>query len=133
MAESSSTKPLADLWRLVCRRKGLFLLSASVFAVAALHASHLLPLKYTGRAKFERRTDVATSRSRGQESESFETIKLTLHHELAGRAAVDHVAEELGLVQGNAFPREKNGQLTHEGQMAKQELVESLKQRIEVK
>lgn len=87
---------------------------------------------YTATAKFERRLDPAAEDIRGAQSESFDSRKLTLHHDLAGRRAVERAAEDLGLFQGEESPRTPDGELTARAERARQALVRSLQQKLQV-
>lgn len=104
-----------------------FLVSAALFAIVALVGAQYMPLKYTGTAVFHRHTDPAAEERAG----SFETIKLTLEHELGGREAVKRAAEELGLTRG--LKQGADGSLTPDGQKAFQELVQKLMENIQIK
>lgn len=128
MAESTDNKGPAELLRKVGRYWFRFLLGTVLAAVGVLQlAHHWWPVKYTGVAKFQRGTDEASQRSG---AESFENIKKTLEHDLAGLKAVEVVAEDLKLFEG--LPRDTEGELTHAGQMAKQEIVRGLRQSISI-
>ena len=124
MAETSGKKTPRDLLRVVFRRWRPFVLGASLFAIAAMLGGQLVPLKYTGETKFERRGDPASEENARARSESFETLKLTLQHELIGFDAVAKAAEDEGLMTG--LPHGPDGQLTHQGIIARQELVNRL-------
>jgi len=137
MAEPEQTKKKQtprDVLRIVFRHRCLFALATALFAIVALAAIPHVPYfekKYTGTAKFERRADAAAQEPRpGRGAESFEAIKLTLEHELAGRTAVERAIDELGLTKG--LPRTDDGQLTVKGTMAKQELVKRLREAVKV-
>ncbi len=122
-----------DVLRVVFRHRGLFVLAASLFAIAALAAIPYVPQfekKYTGMAKFERRADAASQAKRG-EAESFEAVKLTLEHELAGRGAIERAIDELGLTRG--LPRTQDGELTPKGIKAKQKMVKRLREAVRVR
>ena len=103
-----------------------FLVSAALFAIVALVGAQYMPLKYTGTAVFHRHTDPAAEERAG----SFETIKLTLEHELGGREAVKRAAEELRLTRG--LKQGADGSLTPDGQKAFQELVQKLMENIRI-
>jgi len=143
MAEPEQTKKKRtprDFLRIAFRHRGLFAVGTSLFAIAALAAVPYIPQfekKYTGTAIFERRSDAAVGLQRRGEADSFESIKLTLEHELAGRKAVERAVGEppvgLGLTKGAAFPRGSDGQLTPEGIKARQELVKRLQEAIKTK
>ena len=133
MAEKSDNRTPRDLVRLFLRRWRLFILGASLSATAAMLGSVYMPVKYTGTAVFERRSDPAAeqiSRNMG-DSAGFEPWKLTLQHELAGYRAVELAVEEMGMTQG--MPHGPDGQLTLPGQMAKQQLILELMEQLNVK
>jgi len=136
-----------DALRVVFRRSVLFPVSASLFATAVLVASHFIPLKYTGTAKFERRTDPSEEKLA---RESFEALPLTLHQDLVGYEAVRIAIEVL---EGHrqlapqppntqrtesklrtfipAFPRQY-GKLTQEGRIEQQRMITEFMRNIRV-
>jgi uncharacterized protein involved in exopolysaccharide biosynthesis len=137
MAVTPTKTTPRDLLRVVFRRRLLFLTGAGLFALAALIGACWYPLKYTGTALFERRSDMA---SQGTAGGNFEPQKLTLEIDLIGdnalHAAIDEIekdnAEKVKLgkekpIQLPAMPRTADGKLTTEGQMARQELVRAWK------
>jgi len=122
MAQPPTKTTPRDLLRVIFRRRLLFLAGAGLFAFAALVGACWYPLKYTGLARFERRSDSASPDDR-----AFESLKLTLEHELIGKNAVEIAVERLekdNLVP--PLPRSRDGKLTVEGQMTRQELVRGL-------
>jgi len=129
------TRTPRDVLRVVFRHRALFALGASAFAVAFLFAAPLVPQlekKYTGTAKFERRSDAAAAEQRrGRGPESFEDIKLTLEHELKGRGAMEQAVEALGLTRG--LPRGQDGRLTEKGLREKQKLIQRLMRDVKVR
>jgi uncharacterized protein involved in exopolysaccharide biosynthesis len=133
MAEKPDKKTPRDLLRVIFRRRLMFLVSAAVFAFAALVGACWWPLKYTGEAKFERRSDPASENLTTGKSESFDTIKLTLAHELGGQNAVEAAVDDIqkaGLYKEMGLdaplPVGSDGKLTPEGKRIKQALVNSL-------
>jgi len=106
------------------------LLGSALFMIASLVGAHHVPLKYTGTARFGRRSDVAGEQSTGRNPESFETVKLTLEHDLVGRNAVELVVEEVGLTRG--LPHDAEGKLVLAGQIAKQQLVRELQKALKM-
>lgn len=121
MAEAVEKKSVREIARMTLRRRRLFLLASATFVVVALIASHYLPLKYTGSAKFTRRVDPASEKTAGGKSESFDSRKLTLQNDLAGYKAIESTIESLGLTR--SFPHNADGSLTVDGEMKKQELI----------
>jgi len=127
MAETKPKLTWRDRLKVVFRRRRMFVLGAAVFAIAALIGAQYMPLKYTGTTIFHRYTDPAAEERAG----SFESIKLTLEHELSGREAVKEASEELGLTRG--FERGADGMLTLNGEMAMRTLVEGLMKNIQIR
>lgn len=131
MAEDKRKPTPRDILRMAFRRRRMFVLGAAVFAISALIGAEYMPLKYTGTTIFERRTDTASLETTRSRTEMFESIKLTLQHELVGRTAMERAVTELNLTRG--MHRGPDGELTFEGQMAKQELVKRLMDRTQAK
>jgi len=130
VAEKNDRKSPHDVLRLVFRRRWLFVIGASAFAAGTMLGSHYLPLRYTATAIFERRSDMTEAElSRGR-TESFESLKLTLNHELVGYNAIERMVEDLGLTGGMAHG--PDGQLTLTGQTGKQQLIAGLQEAVDV-
>jgi uncharacterized protein involved in exopolysaccharide biosynthesis len=130
--ERTNKQNFRDLMRVAFRRRWIFLLGASAFAFSALwFAPAVIKPKYSGEAKFQRRSDSASEHITAAESESFETLKKSLVHELADRESMEIAVEELGLTRG--MPRDRDGMLTEAGRMARQELVADLRDSVKVK
>lgn len=129
MAEGSKKMTPRDLLRVAFRRWKMFLLSWALFSVAVLAASHKMPLKYTAEAIFRRRSDASNVEAKS--ADSFESLKLTLQHELMGYGAVERAVGDLGLLKN--VHRGSDGQLTRDGLMAKQELIRGLRESLEVR
>jgi protein tyrosine kinase modulator len=129
MAERTTAKTPRDFLRILFRRRQTFLLTASTFAVGVLISAHFLPLKYASQAKF--RVEMDTDVTRGNSLErTRESIRNTMKQELAGRAAVGKMADDLGLLRG--LPHDDEGNLTRRGIMSKQRIIASLSQSISV-
>ena len=124
MAETKRKPTPRDILRMVFRRRRMFVLGAAAFALTALIGAEYMPLKYTGTTIFERRMDTASLEITRSRTETFESIKLTLQHELVGRTAMERAVTELDLTRG--MHRGPDGELTLKGQMDKQELVKAL-------
>ena len=114
-----------DILRIVFRRWRFFFGSATLFAITVLIAAHYLPLKYTSTTKFERRSDPSGLESKIAETEGWPTRKHMLYWDLMGPHALSQAAEELDLTRG--MPHGPDGQLTDDGQVLKQELLEKLR------
>ena len=126
MADEKRKPTPREILRVVFRRRRMFVLGAAAFALAALVAAQRWPLEYTGTTIFERRQDPALEEKIG----SFEKVKLTLHHELVGRTAMEQAVKELDLTR--RMHRGPDGELTLEGQMNEQELVKRLMDKTQV-
>lgn len=125
MAEIKKKITPRDILRIVFRRWRLFFGSATLFAVTTLIAAHYLPLKYTSMTKFERRSDPSNLESRVNETEGWGQRKYMLGWDMLGPHALSQAAEELELTRG--MPHGPDGQLTDDGQLLKQELLEKLR------
>ena len=123
MAETPRKKTPRDLLRVIFRRWQVFLICATIFAVAVMIGAHFVPVKYTGSTKFGRRSDPAAPEERGN-VETFSSQKEMLHYELGGYNAVAQAADDLELTRG--MPHGPDGQLTEDGQRQKRALVEKL-------
>lgn len=129
MAEISRQKTLRDLWRVLFRHRYLFLLSAALVALLVLIVGSTLPRKYTGTARFERRSvDVSQGGAGG--GSAFESYKSVLRQDLAGRQAIEMAIASLNLDYG--FPRNAEGQLEAEGLRMKQDLVLAMQRNIDI-
>jgi len=107
------------------RYRWLFFFGMSAFAIAVLAAApYVWPSKYTGTAIFELRMDPASEDLTRGRTTSLRTTQTGLEHELCGRQAVEQAAEDLRLTQG--LPRGPEGELTLEGEKAKQNLIQDL-------
>jgi len=113
MTETQGNQPLSEIFRMVIQHRRVFALGAAVFALVVLCGSHYLPLKYSASAMFERRSDGAVESGNPKKTESFQTAKLTLKHELAGQAAMEQAIEDVGLTR--EMERDAEGKLTARG------------------
>ena len=120
MADSIRPRP--------CRLR-LFLFGFAGAALVMLLVAGTLPLKYTGTARFERRSPPTTEGGAG-ESGAFETYRSTLRQDLTGRLAVEHVIRSLKIDQG--LPHDTGGDLSTEGRRMLQDMVRTMQQAIEI-
>ncbi|HUU89925.1 MAG TPA: hypothetical protein VM238_01810 [Phycisphaerae bacterium] len=129
MAETRRKLTPRDVWREVWRHRCLFVLGAAAFAITVPFAApYIWTPEYTGKAIFELRMDPASEEPASSRAMSLRTIQSSLQNELHGRNAVAQAAEELGLTRG--FGPE--GNLTLEGEMAKQDLLVGLMEAVRV-
>jgi len=131
VAKETEKKTPRDLLRVIFRRWRVFLSVATGIAFAILVAALYVPLKYTGETIFERRIDFGAVESRREEAESFESLRVTLMHELGSTEALEKAAEQVGLTRG--MPRGTDGRiLTEAGEMMLQDLVTTLRKGLRV-
>lgn len=133
MAEATTQRRTPrDLLRLFFRRRNLFLLSASLFAIAVLIGAHWVRVQYTSTIKFERRIDPTVAKG----DESFRATKETLVYELTGLDAVERLGDDeamaklLGL---DRLDKNENGELTRAGRMAQRQIFHQLRQNLSVR
>lgn len=124
MSEPSQQKTLRDVWRVVFRRRWLFLLTTCLATLAVLVLSQFLQLKYTGTASFERRTPRTTAEGGvGVGQSSIDTYRNTLWQEIMGKKAIEKTIIKLGL--DTNLPHDQ-GQLTTKGKRMKQDLIRAM-------
>jgi uncharacterized protein involved in exopolysaccharide biosynthesis len=124
LSEPSQPKTLRDVWRVVFRRRWLFLLATCLAMLTVLVLSQFLQLKYTGTASFERRTPRTTAEGGvGVGQSSIDTYRNTLWQEIMGKRAIEKTIIKLGL--DTNLPRNQ-GQLTDKGKRRKQDLIRSM-------
>ncbi len=132
MAETETKTTPRDILRVAFRRRRLFVAGTALFAFAALLGAQYFPVKYTGTTMFERRSDPASQETPGRRQvNDSESVTKTLKQDLAGRTALEKAVEDLGMTRG--MTRGPDGELTLEGKMARQELVERLLKNIDIK
>lgn len=120
--------------KLVRRRRNWFLIGAVLAPMFVLVVASQWPLKYTGTARFERRSPPATEGGAGGVGD-FETYKSTLRQDLAGRQAVEAVLtspELKKMYQELRLPHDPGGKLSPEGRPMLQDKVRSMQQDIVV-
>jgi len=127
----SKPKTPREVLQMLFRRKVLFLLGASFFAIVVLLAAHWFPLKYTASMTFERTNDISAGRARG--AASFEEIKPSMTLRLAGATTLSEALQrdEIGLTKG--FPRNGDGSLTTEGRTRLDQLVRQVQPSVKVR
>jgi uncharacterized protein involved in exopolysaccharide biosynthesis len=130
MAKDIEKRTPRDLLRIVFRRRALFLVGASVFAVGWLVAARALPVQYTATTVFERRSDEASQEQSKNSPGAVEALRLAMPYDLKGYDAVAQAAENLDLTRG--LPHDKQGELTPAGKARKQELVLRLMKAVSV-
>ena len=128
MPEHSSKKTIGDFVRIIFRRRVLFFLPSAFFMVAVLIGGLFVPRKYTGKAVFERRTDMVVSMDRrGKHVSPIGNIRSTIREELIGHRAVELVVQQLRLTKGF---RDSRGELTREGQLRRMDLINKIRSKL---
>ena len=131
MAKEAEKRTPRDLLRVICRRWRLFLFVATAATFAILVAAQYVPLKYTGETIFERRTEAGAVTSSREQTESFESLRVTLTHELGSTEAIETAAKQLGLTKG--MPLQDDGEsFTEAGEMMLQDLVTRLRKGLSI-
>jgi len=132
LSRESEDSGTSDLQRMVgkvtailSRRRWLFVIPTLTGLLVALAVGLMLPRQYWVTASFERRNDdVVTKLVDENTPYSFASLRDSLAVDLKGYGTVVAAVEELGLTRD--FPRDADGNLTREGQMAKRALVDRL-------
>ena len=131
MPPTTRKDSIHDVLRLIFRRRYLFVLASALFAIIVLVAAHYVPLKYTGEAIFEFGLETAAEQISRTSKDSFGTIKERMRYDLGGYLAIEKAVRDLQLTQG--LPHDNSGQLTSEGQMTLQKLVNKFMGQTEIK
>lgn len=101
---SRQPQGLGDVWELLLRHRGKFILPAFAVMSGVLVVGMLLPRKYQGEAIFERRNDMVLAEiaTRGA-SQTFQNPRGSVSEELAGQPAVDDLLRSIDkeLASGN--------------------------------
>ena len=121
-----------DLLKMLFRRKTLFFLGGALFAIIVLLASHLLPVKYTSSATFQRLNDVGSDSDRTKGRGTFDEMKPSLILRLSGPKAIEGVLHDLKLPEYEALPRTRAGNLTEQGLAAQDQIVRTLGDSVKV-
>lgn len=122
-----------------CRVR-FFVFGFTFMASAVLVAAMFLPMKriitaseppkYTGTARFERRSPPATENDVDAGRDFIETYSPTLRTNLAGRPAIEAVVHDLKMDQD--LPHEADGMLSPEGRRRLQGMVADIQESIEI-
>jgi uncharacterized protein involved in exopolysaccharide biosynthesis len=129
-AEQGAKGTPRQILRVVFRRWRVFLMVASLVAVGALvYFEYFKRPQYTGEARFERELFMGGASDRGSQEE-INVMRQGFRQELTAFRFVEQIAEKLGLTR--SLPRTPHGELTDEGERAKQQLVTQLREKISV-
>lgn len=117
---------------LIRHRKKAFFPSVLVM-ITVFTASFWFPRQYYAEAKFQRVNDqVIQQTDAGIVGRALNQTKRVIIEDIKGRAAVERLVEDLELPAKLKFPHTPDGSLTEEGQFRKFDLVNSIKNRINV-
>lgn len=131
MAKKPERKFIEEVLKVISLHPRVFLIGTALFTIVAMQLALRIPLQYTSTAMFERRSDAATEHIDSGGSGSYSTAKLTLRQDMTGYAAVEKVAENLGMFDD--LDRDETGQLTDMGVVAKERITNSIRNRLQVK
>jgi len=113
------------------RRRWLFIFAALSGVMGGLIVGLFLPRSYQLSAIFERRDDVVITKLVAENSPySFATLRQSLNIDLSGYNSLSDAVDQLGLTKD--FPHDAAGELTTEGRVRKQNLVNLLGRQTEV-
>ncbi len=124
MADQPEKRTPRDVLRIVFRRRTMFLLGASLFALAALVGAPYMTPKYTGSAIVEVGVHAAAEQISGASGKAIEQVKQHLRYDLAQYGAVEEAIEELR--KQPDMPASVRTLLTPAGKMQEQQLIRGL-------
>ncbi|HSW44192.1 MAG TPA: hypothetical protein VLM89_01310 [Phycisphaerae bacterium] len=128
-ADESTTSDLrlmiAKVMAILCQRLWLFVIPLLGGMLVSLAASLTLPRRYVLSTIFERRDDVVITKLISSNSPySFATLRRSLWINLMGYHALGAAIDDLGLTKD--LPRDEKGELTSEGRVEKQKIINRL-------
>jgi uncharacterized protein involved in exopolysaccharide biosynthesis len=123
-----------DWVSLVLRHRKKAFFPAILVMVVVLIAGETYPKEYSSEGKFQRVSDAVSSATAGTLGQrQVQNMRTQVTEEITGRAAVEQLIEDLKLRERLRIPQDpKSGQLTAEGQMALNDLIQKLRGRIRV-
>ncbi len=130
MAWSKPTN-LRDWLAIYHRNKKKFFFPCVTAIIAVVTASHWIPREYKAEATFERSKD-ATLEQMGSDplDRNVTIIRRVLAQDIKGRSAIEQLIDDLELTK--ELPHTDDGELTRQGQLAKNEMIWKLQNRIGV-
>lgn len=131
MAGAEAGGSLPDLVRVAVWRRWFFVFPFLLGMAATLVSSLYWPRKFTASTVIEREDDVALSSIVSRSSVfGFSTRRLALPVEIQSVDAVREAAKAIGMTR--MLPHDRDGELTIEGQQRLQQLVDRLRESIEI-
>jgi len=123
---------LNEWFGILVRHKKKFFYPAVIVMIAIIWGSQWVPREYQATTKFQRETDTAMSASKNDTvTDEYAKIRQMMQHNFRGRNALDQLITDLTLTKG--FPRTADGELTPDGRLRYQELMEHLASHISVR
>ena len=111
---------------IILRHKKKFFYPAIVAMISVIWASQWYPRQYTGEAKFQRRSDASMGGGDGGAAigEAYGRIRALMQYNFKGRPAIEQLVTDLNLTRG--FPRSIDGELTTDGKILYNDLINRL-------
>lgn len=123
---------LNEWFGILVRHKKKFFYPAVIVMIAIIWGSQWVPREYQATTKFQRETDTAISASKNNTvMDEYAKIRQMMQHNFRGRNALEQLINDLSLTKG--FPRTADGELTPDGRLRYQELMEHLASHISVR
>lgn len=111
-------------------KKKFFFPAVTVMSLVVV-ASHWVPREYRAQAIFERENDSALEQMANSPVErNVAQIRMQMNQHVKGRHAIEQLIEDLNLNEG--LIRGEDGELTPQGRIAKEDLIQELQSRISI-
>ncbi len=123
---------LNEWFGIFLRHKKKFFYPAIVVMIGFIWTSQWWPRQYSAEAKFQRRSDTSMNNDRGGNpiGEAYARIRALMQYNFKGRPAIEQLITDLNLTKG--FPRTAEGELTTDGKIMYNELINRLSRSIHV-
>ncbi len=123
---------LNEWFGIILRHKKKFFFPAVLVMIGFIWASQWWPREYTAEAKFKRRSETSMSPQAGGNpiGEEYGRIRALMQYNFKGRPAIEQLITDLSLTTG--FPRTADGELTADGKILYNDLVNRLSRSISV-
>lgn len=117
---------LNEWFGILLRHKKKFFYPAVLVMIAFIFSSQWWPREYSAEAKFQRRSDFNSSPNSGTSAlgDAYGRIRALMHYNFKGRPAIEQLITDLNLTKG--FPRSIDGELTSDGKILYNDLVNRL-------
>ena len=122
---------LREWFRVLFRHKKKFAFPAMLVMIVAVIGSFWVPRKYEAEARFQRSNDAAL-RQMGNAtiSGNLNVFRRKVKQDITSRDSIEQLTKDLDLTKG--FARDRNDQLTRQGQVEKEDLIRKIRHSISV-